>query len=379
MPSSISNSDPASLSCDVPQGAWGRPLILSLLLFALFVSVMEARLYLRGFVPTMEDTAVLWAMHRQRASDLGAQALILIGGSRIQLAADLNVLRQTTGLEPVQLAIDGSNFLPVLEDLASDPSVQGTVLVDYADHHLLGVHSGDPAYEYIREYRHQLAERGYFRLTFAATEQWLGDHLHARLRSYADGAKSLTSFWSRLIRRKPVPQYLVMDRDRARRADYSQVQMPEFYYRRVMRNLNAQVPVTARMSHEDMQRELQQRVAEVAPMDGSMEQYLSGVRRVADLAARIGEHGGAVKFMVMPSSGLVRMIEEKRFPRDRFWDRFSAQVSTPTLHFADVPALRDFTCPDGSHLDVRDRARFSTALARALGLAKNSDAAGVDR
>jgi hypothetical protein len=370
VPSSISSSEPAPISRVVPAGDWGRAVTLALLLLVAFVGVMEARLAWRGFVPTLEDSSVLWATQRGRASSLGTKALILIGGSRIHLAADLDVLRQETGLEPVQLAIDGSNFLPVLTDLASDPSVRGTVLVDFGDHLLLGVRPDDTAHKYVREYQNRRAALVFHLGTFARTEPWLENQLHARLRSYADGARPLTALWSRLVRNNPVPQYLVMRQDRSRLADYSRVQMPEFYYARVMRNLSAQIPVTTRMTHEEMERELRQRIEAVSPMEGSLEKYLAGTRHLAGLAARIREHGGSVRFLLLPSSKLVRLLEERRFPRALFWDRFAETVAAPTLHFEDVPALREFTCPDGSHLDFRDRARFSAALVEAIGIGR---------
>ena len=379
MPSSISSSDPASISRVVPSGGWVTAITVPMLLLIAFVGAMEARLAWRGFVPHAEDSPALWAVQRSRASSLGAKALILVGGSRIHLASDLEVLRHETGLEPVQLAIDGSNFLPVLADLAADPSVRGTVLVDFGDHLLLGVRADDAAHAYVREYHNQLAAREFPLIRFALTEPWLENQLHVRLRSYADGARPLTALWSRLVRDNPVPQYLLMRQDRSRLADYSRVQMPEFYYARVMRNLQVRIPVRAYMTHEQMELELRQRVEAVAPMTGSVEQYLAGARLLAGLAARIREHGGSVGFLLLPSSKLVRLLEERRFPRALFWDRFAEAVSSPTLHFEDVPALREFTCPDGSHLDFRDQARFSAALVAAIGLAGKSGRADVDR
>jgi hypothetical protein len=339
-----------------------------LLILVVFVGAMETRLAWRGFVPTAKDSPALWAAQRARASSLGARALILVGGSRILLAADLDVLRQKTGLEPVQLAIDGSNFLPVLADLAADPAVRGTVLVDLGDHQLLGVRPDDPAYAHVREYQRRRAEGDSPLITFADAEPWLENLLHTQLRSYGDGARPHSTLWSRLVRRNPVPQYLVMRPDRSRLADYSRVPMPEFYFVRVMRNLHAQIPVTAGMTWEDLDRELRRRIEAIAPMAEKRQQYLAGARLLARLAARIRGHGGSVQILMLPSSKLVRLLEERRFPRALFWDRFAETVAAPTLHFEDVPAMRKFTCPDGSHLDYRDRARFTAALVEALGI-----------
>lgn len=42
---------------------------------------------------------------------------------------------------------------------------------------------------------------------------------------------------------------------------------------------------------------------------------------------------------------------------------FAAGAGVPGIHSDHEPALRGVDCPDGSHLDVRDRARFTDALA----------------
>jgi len=368
VPLSTSSSEPAPVSRVVPAGGWGWAVSTALLIMLIFIGAMELRLALRGYVATIKDSPTLWAAQRARASRLGAKALILVGGSRIQLAADMDELRRKTGLEPVQLAIDGSNFLPVLADLAADPAVRGMVLVDMSDHQLLGVRPDDYAHAYVREYQRRRTEGNSLLITFADAEPWLENLLDSRLRSYADGARPLSTLWSRLVVGNPVPQYMVMRRDRSRLADYSRVRMPEFYFTRVMRNMNEQVPVNSGMTWEDLDHELRRRIEAIAPMTESQQQYLSGATMLAGLAARIRAHGGSVQFLMLPSSKLVRLIEKKRYPRAVFWDRFAETVSAPTLHFEDVPTLRAFACPDGSHLDYRDRARFTAALVNALGM-----------
>ena len=62
-------------------------------------------------------------------------------------------------------------------------------------------------------------------------------------------------------------------------------------------------------------------------------------------------------------------MDEKRYPRARFWQTFAAAVPA-SLHYADVPAFRGFICPDDSHLDEREQASFTSALVTALHLQK---------
>ena len=57
-------------------------------------------------------------------------------------------------------------------------------------------------------------------------------------------------------------------------------------------------------------------------------------------------------------------MEEQCFPRARYWNELAKGMMA--LHFDDVPSLRSFTCPDGSHLDQKDKFQFTTALAREI-------------
>lgn len=43
----------------------------------------------------------------------------------------------------------------------------------------------------------------------------------------------------------------------------------------------------------------------------------------------------------------------------RYWNRFSAKLSVPTIYFEDYPGLDQVDAPDGSHLDAHDIALFT--------------------
>lgn len=368
VPSSTSSSDQR-----LPRLAWPRVLGGALLIFAAFVGSMELRLAARGFRPTVIDSAALWLKERQRASDLGARALILVGASRIQLDIDLDLLRRRTGLEPVQLAVDGSSFVPVLRSLADDPAVHGTVIVSFADHILAGPPSKDTAARFAAEYKSR--RPGQEIPDFATIEAYLTDLLHHQLRSYADGARPITSLLLRILPPRATPQYLVTLPDRSRLADYRRVPMPRFYYARVERNLGQTVRIVPGMSWDDLDAVLRARIEALKPADNAT--YLRRIQAVVAMASAIEARGGHVVFVAMPRSGLVKLIDDHRFPRRMFWDRFAASSLVPAVHFEDVPGLRDFVCPDGSHLDYRERDRFTRALVAAFGLDK-TNAGAID-
>jgi len=69
----------------------------------------------------------------------------------------------------------------------------------------------------------------------------------------------------------------------------------------------------------------------------------------------------------MPTSGLVTEIEDKQFPRNKFWARFTGLTHARALHFKDIPALQGLPVPDGSHIEYHDRAALTNILLDALG------------
>jgi hypothetical protein len=352
----------------VPTAAWPRVFGGALVLFVLFVGYLELRLALRNIHPAVIDSETRWLQERARAGALGSRALILVGASRMQLDLDLAVLRAETGLEPVQLAIDGTSFLPVLEGLAADPDVRGTVIVEVMDHLLTYRKESERSYRWQASY-----ERSRQRLPvpdFESVEARLSQALRQRLRSYADGAQPLTSLRRRVLKSAAAQQYLVTLPDRSRLADFSKVAMPAFYFTLVMGNLHEDVPIPPGSTLAGLEQDLQRRIAALTPLHEMSDIYMRTSRELAAHAAAIRARGGRVIFVMLPKSGMVRDIDARRYPREQFWDRFAASVGTDVLTYEDVPAWKDLHCPDGSHLDFRQRGAFTSSLADVLGLTR---------
>jgi len=359
--SSISNSDVHLTRRWLPGGSWFVPCLMGLLVAAAAVAGLEVVLASRGYVPTIVDSPAVWARERSRVGELGARAIVLVGASRMQLDVDLPTLRQLTGKEPVQLAIDGGSFVPVLADLAADESVKGTVLVDYYDDAVGELATGGGVQLELAEWTTRRSRSAQF--NFSASEEWLAGIVRRYLRSYADGASPFDSVTLRALEPKATPQYLVTLPSRERKADYRKVDMPAFYYKRVARNLGLVPPVPG-LAWTQVDQTLRRAVADL-PV-AALPLFGTGAQAIAGMVRRIEARGGRVIFVAMPTSGLVRDIDERKFPRSLYWDRFSAMVPTWSVRSSDVPALARFVCPDGSHLDMRDQLDFTRALVRAL-------------
>ena len=126
---STSDSEPFALRL------WLPVLLISLVLLL----GVECFWRSRGFLPGPQDSATLWAHERDRADELGPDAVVLAGTSRIRLGLSPVVL--TAALAPYQfvmLAVDGATVRPLLSDLAADERFQGTVLCELSVQLLTG-------------------------------------------------------------------------------------------------------------------------------------------------------------------------------------------------------------------------------------------------
>lgn len=337
---------------------WGTALFV----FFAFTSFMEIRLSQLGYHPTVLDSKERWAEERSRAGKLGGRALILVGASRMQLGIDLATLRNETKLEPVQLAVDGSSFVPTLKNLADDPEVRGTILVDYYPGALESALVGDQSAtaNFVKAYENQKDNHVFF--TLAHAETFLSESLHESLRSFADGANPFTSLQRRIIPNQRATSYLTTLPDRSRLADYKLVQMPAFYYWRVARNLGEERSID--IQAVDTEQVLRKKIDLLQPHNNTA--YIQGARYLKQLITKIRSRGGEVLFIVMPTSGMIREIDDKLYPRANFLDLFKEEANVSVLNSTDDKTLQSFVCPDGSHLDFRDRAKFTSALAHSL-------------
>ena len=355
MPSSTSSSERTW-----PQGRWARLFALALGATVLCAGWIELGLRLRGFQPAVQDSPQAWAEQRERAPALGPDALALVGASRIQLALDLDVLRARTGLEPVQLAVDGGSFVPLLADLAADPTFRGRVLVDYTDQ---AIAEGDGEHR-VREW---LAEARDWQdaSPSARIDAWLSTLVMRSLASFADGTDPGSALLRRVLARQPAGQYLVTFADRSRAADYSQVVMPEFAFARALRHIQRMDLASQPLSRQELQERIGAAIRAVeatSPGPGAQ----ARIAAVAGDVARIRARGGDVAFVRFPTSGAVAAYDRRRYPDAGFWRYLLATAGAQGVDARELPQLSRFPTPDGSHIDGSQRARFTAGLVAAL-------------
>jgi hypothetical protein len=327
--SSTSSSD--SLA---PDPHWRRAWLLTAALLLILLGGYELYWRSLGFVPMVNDDADLWSLARSRVRADDPNEIVLIGGSRLQLGLDPELFaRSFTDRKPIQLAVDGSSCVPVLDHFSRDEHFRGLLICEVSHFFFSGLDltAGKQA-----EYVHHYQQRSASAFIEESLRSWIQSHLVLRLSDV-----SLKRLPGHLIHGKSLkPNYIVTLPGRSRRADYSQSDLPGL----------------------QRYREEKSRAAEFGAPPAQLQHDLDTLE---EMVRRIQSRGGRVVFLVMPTSGVVRQIEQEHVPREKYWDRLVAHTQAMTIHFANYTSLQ-FECPEGSHLDYREAREFTRHFASIL-------------
>lgn len=320
----------------LPDGPWTRTWVLALALALPALGGYEIFWRQRGFMPSVNDDADLWSLTRGSIRHHDREELVGIGASRLQLGMNPAVFAEVFGgRKPVQLAVDGSNCLPVLHHLSEDESFRGVVICDVTPRLTFG--SIDPTHgrqaEYVKTYQTQTA--------LAAIERRLRMWVQASLVVRLPDVSPRQVLWKLKYGQLPSPNYLTTFVDRSKQADFTKADLQAL----IEKWEKSYQPIETKTSAEKFERDLP---------------------AIEAMVERIQNRGGQVVFVAMPSSGTIRALEEQRFPRPQYWDVLAARTRAITIHYADYPSLAQFQCPEGSHLDYRDAINFTKNFAAIL-------------
>ena len=311
-----------------------RVLGLAVLAAALLAAAWSAFWWGRGFTPSPLDDVNLWGIWRHRA-DGNPRVLALAGSSRLLMGLDLATLRaRFPDRQIIQLSVNGGSPLAVLQNLADDPSFQGSVICEILPHQAYTDLSWGQAWD------------GY-------ENQPLSQRLEAPIHLYLAQKTNLLlpdlgllnvlrelGKYHRLIR----PSYFHFDADRQGRLDFAQL-----------------TPAELTLLREDNRHSYTIKGTPLAPAA-----FDARIAEIHHYAEKIRRRGGRVLFFRMVSSPPVSDIQAARFPDPVYWNVFRQQVGFPCLNYADFPSLAAFTCPEGVHLDQSEEPVFTAAFADAI-------------
>ncbi len=353
MHSSTSNSDPA---LKWPEDYWQRPIpsahwravgLLTLLLVTLFLGIWESYWRSEGYTPSFENTKDLWAHARAKVGQDGPRDTVVIGSSRILFGFDLDMWQQANlGPRPLMLPLVGTSPIPVLHDLADDPSFTGTLICGVTEVVFFVPAPAPPAKE--------SAEFVQYAKSWSPTARaslFLSVPIESALASLNLEDLSLDALlkrWLPLANRPGTrvppqfpPYFASIDFDR-RNKMWSRTETDPALQHKVQQIWLPLIKIAPPFAGE------------------GLTALLEGVK--SDVA-KIRARGGRVIFVRYPSTGEFLEIERELWPRADYWDRLLAVTGAPGIHYEDYPELSGFQCPEWSHLTRADAVTFTRNLA----------------
>lgn len=324
-----------------PPSYWRRTWLLTIVLLGFIFFSWEFYNVAHSLWRTgTNDSESLWAEKRISASQLGEAGIVLIGASRIQLGVDIPELQHLTGQKVVQLAIDGNPYMAVLEDLAADEAFLSTVVVSTTVEGLLkDQNTKNRAHQYLKHY-HSITNGLYRFETIEAVLVSMSHRYIYSLSNFVTPYKRIVWPKERLIQ----AGYLQFNSDRSVDANYSLVDIDKIYADRVKRHLGGEIDAVFR----------------------PVPKFEENIEYVNSLVSKIMDRGGRVIFVRFPTGKGVWEIDETRYPKKVYWEKFAELSLSRTVHFEDYESLSDFDLPDGSHLDRADKVEFTQKLSKII-------------
>lgn len=323
-----------------------RSAVLAAVIIITFVMAWELYLRNTGLNISYDDGDSLWSDKRAMVYEPIDKATVFIGSSRNKYDLDIKTWESLTKDHAIQLAMEGTSPLPILDDLANDNKFKGKLVVDVTE---ILFFSTSP-----RNTSKPKDNIAYFKKrTPAQRFSFLVNHVLEGNLVFLDKAYySLNALMDEI----PLPK---------RKGVFTLPWNCPLEFNRI--TFDRQNIMTNRfLADTTLQNKVKglwdfYRINTLAPptAGSKLDSMLNTVKIDVD---RILARGGKVMFVRTPSSGPFLAGEKMGFPREKYWDRVLAITKCPGIHFSDYPAIDHFQCPEFSHLKQSDAVIFTQNL-----------------
>ena len=327
----------------MPNFSLKKSAILMLILSTIFLLCWEYYWRSSGYVLGYNDDDALWYKYRMMVYEPTDKTTVFIGSSRIKFDLDIPTWEATTGEKAIQLSIAGSNPRAALVNLGEDEKFKGKLVVDVTEVLFFRPNPDDELghrLKYLKEATP--AQKVSAQVSFALEHQLL----------FLD--KELFSLNALMARMG------LHDRPQVR----GDVPWPTKF---TTTNFRRQEIMTNEFVKDT---NLQRRVTNIWTMFGALDKTHGAAgdtlqkifTEVQTAVAKIKARGGKVIFTRTPSSGGYWSTEPIKYPRADYFDKLPAITNCSSIYFKDYPDMKDFVCPEWSHLTPTDAVLYTKAL-----------------
>jgi hypothetical protein len=320
----------------------GTAVLIALVVFAAALASWEAYWRAWGAEPAIRNSPGLWAMQRGRIDHGEGNKTVIIGSSRMLFDVQLPVWERVGGERPIQLAIEGTSPLPVMEQLADDPNFTGQLVIGVApDLFFTGFTYMADKFELFP--KETPSERVAQWLSMTLLEPWL---------AFYDEDFALM----KVLKRQPwparegVPSFL-----NVRKLSVSQADRNTHMWSKVEND-----PEYARLCQRIWAQDFSD-----TPFDSEKvlhEKIAGQIDRAAKATARLRARGVKMVFVRAPTEAGYLAYENRWFPRATTWNVLLEKTGVPGIHFEDHPEMQGLRIPEWSHLAFADAEKYTAVL-----------------
>ena len=341
MPSSISSSNDR-----MPKGNCCKQWILVILIFLVLSLALESLLRYRGKLPTVKDSPEFWSYWRSKSvNKFCSDDIICLGASRIHLGLNLAELKRKVICENVyMLAIDDTNAFIILKDLAENSIFNGTVIYSLFPWLLLHKIDDANAAEYLSYYQDNV-KKSMIVTSLDNIEIYIRAKFEERFVLFSSSFPEIaTCFFKEILSCRS------MYYDRSGVADFEKLSNEDI--------LRIKSMLLDRIGYSE------ERMKDYSP--DNLLLWQDCVEHLVVWSNIIENRGGKVVFVKFPSTGEYWDLEQKQFPKEKFWDSSKEILQNRQIHFLDIYGTDKLECPDTSHLNYDSAVKFTDILADEL-------------
>ena len=317
---------------------------LAVLLVSLLMVAWEAWVRSEGVTPAYRNSDGQWAEQRRRINQDMGDAWVFTGSSRALSNLQLDVWENLDKRRPLQLALEGTAPVAVMEGLAEDDDFTGKLIVGVAPGLFFS------GYEYrgsaITRYQDE------------TPTQWFGNRVSMLVEPYLAFYENDYAF-PVILRRQPVP---------ARDGVIFDLDVRKLF--NVEHDRNSRM--WDRLEYDEEYREQAKKIwaqnwmplAELPPpvQEGLLETRQKQLDRAIAATGKLRAKGVEVVFVQMPYEGHYATSEVDIAPRELTWDVLLEQTGAPGLHFQDHEEMQGYWLPEWSHMTGEEADRFTEAF-----------------
>jgi len=327
-----------------PVPSLGRSGLLAILVAIALMVAWEFWVRSEGVTPSYRNSDGQWAEQRRRINNGAGDGWVFSGSSRTLSNMQLQVWERLDKRRPVQLALEGTAPVAVLESLADDENFTGKLI--------LGVAPG------LFFSGYELRRGAIDRYQTESPTQWFGHKVSALAEPYLAFYTQDFSLPA-ILRRQPVT---------AREGVIFDLEIRKIFNYDRDRNTRLWDKLVTDEAYRELAKELwAQNWMAFAKLPPPVQEMLLETRqkqldRATAATKKLQSKGAEVIFVQMPYEGHYAVSEIDIAPRDMTWDVLLEQTGALGLHFQDHEEMQGYYLPEWSHMNGDEADRFTEAL-----------------